>query len=87
MASLAQKLGHLMLHNASDWDQSIAFRNPTSSRIDKIPVPQATWVFNNASATNVSTNSAQGVATGRSTSFNGKSYSLTTVLVSRCEYK
>ena len=73
MASLAQKLGHLMLHSASDWDQSIAFRNQTSSRIDKIPVPQATWVFNNASATNVSTNSAQGVSTGRSTTFNGKS--------------
>ena len=71
MASLGQKLGHLMLHSANNLDHAVSFRNPATSRIQKLPAPQATWRYNNAGANSVSTNSAQGVGTGRDFGYTG----------------
>ena len=71
MASLGQKLGHLMLHSANNLDHAVSFRNPATSRIQKLPAPQATWRYNNAGANGVSANSAQGVGTGRDFGYTG----------------
>ena len=71
MASLAQKLGHLMLHSANNLDHAVSFRNPATSRIQKLPAPMGTWRWNSSAAVNVSTNSAQGVGSGKSFGYNG----------------
>ena len=71
MASLAQKLGHLMLHSANNKDHAISFRNPATSRIQKLPAPQATWRVNNSAVASVSTNSADGVGTGKNFGYTG----------------
>ena len=71
MASLGQKLGHLMLHSANNLDNAVSFRNPTTSRIQKLPAPQATWRVNNSAAASVSASSADGVGTGKTFGYTG----------------
>lgn len=71
MTSNAQKLGNLMLHSANNLDHAISFRNPATNKIQKLPAPQATWRVNNATAVSVSTNSAQGVGTGKNFGYTG----------------
>ena len=60
-----------MLHSASNLDHAVSFRNPATSRIQKLPAPMGTWRWNSSAAVNVSTNSAQGVTSGKTFGYNG----------------
>ena len=67
MTSLAQKLGHLMLHN--DGDRSLAFREPIGGKITKVPAPYYGHLVDKPAQVQHSANSANGVGSGKTMNY------------------